>query len=93
MKNEVLRNPVTIAGKLDRPKVSINVIAYNKDSVSEVKKHNSNVWDTTAEQIEQRIGGEKSIIYWGYAIECQELCAALNLRNVNSYVYTGMFEK
>ncbi len=37
MRNEVLNNPVTIAGIIDRPNVSINMLAYQKDSPAEVK--------------------------------------------------------
>lgn len=89
MQKDVLKNPVTIVGMIDRPNVSLNVLTYKKASATEVKKQNSDTWDSTCKQIEQLIDGEKAIVYCSYASECKEICFSLNKRNVKAYVYTG----
>ena len=61
MRNEVLNNSASFVGIIDRPNVSINMFAYQKDSQAEVKTQNSNVWDSTAKQIVNLIDEEKRL--------------------------------
>lgn len=88
IRNDVLKNPVTISRIVDHPNVSINVLAYQKDSAAE-KKQYSNVWSSTAKQIEKLIDEEKTIVYCSYAVECEEISSELNSRNTRAYVFTG----
>ncbi|EFX75054.1 hypothetical protein DAPPUDRAFT_306928 [Daphnia pulex] len=88
IRNDVLKNPVSISRIVDRPNVSINVLATKK-VLQQKKKQYSNVWSSTAKQIEKLIDEEKTIVYCSYAVECEEQSSVVNSRNTRAYVFTG----
>lgn len=89
MSTNVLRDPVVIKGKLDRPNVAIKISPYRLSSAQEIKEHGGSDLRFLAQKIKDTVQNEKANIYLSYAVPCKTLSEKLTKLGLKCGTYTG----
>ncbi len=89
MKRDVLRNPVLLKGKIDRPNVAIHVLPYRVSSEAEMAKHGGSEFFAVAKQIKSTVENETTVVYLAYAAHCEKLSKDLSALGIKTGTYTG----
>lgn len=89
MKEDVLRDPVLLKGKIDRSNVAIHVLPYRVSSEAEIAKHGGSEFYALAKQIKNTVESETTIVYLAYAAHCDKLSKDLAALEIKTGTYTG----